>query len=26
VYHYLGWLLEEIVTVMSEGLPEATAE
>ena len=26
VYHYLGWLLEEIVTVMTEGLPEPTAE
>jgi hypothetical protein len=26
VYHYLGWLLEEIVGVMAEGLPEATAE
>jgi hypothetical protein len=26
VYHYLGWLLEEIVTVMSEGLPEPSAE
>jgi hypothetical protein len=26
VYHYLGWLLEEIVGVMAEGLPEVTAE
>jgi hypothetical protein len=26
VYHYLGWLLEEIVSVMAEGLPEATEE
>lgn len=26
VYHYLGWLLEEIVAVMAQGLPEPTAE
>lgn len=26
VYHYLGWLLEEIVGVMAQGLPEPTAE
>ncbi|HEX7095493.1 MAG TPA: DUF2017 family protein [Acidimicrobiales bacterium] len=26
VYHYLGWLLEEIVTVMSQGLPEPTSD
>jgi hypothetical protein len=24
VYHYLGWLLEEIVEVMAAGLPDAT--
>jgi hypothetical protein len=26
IYHYLGWVLEEIVSVMAEGLPEATAD
>jgi hypothetical protein len=26
VYHYLGWLLEEIVSVLSEGLPEPTGD
>jgi hypothetical protein len=26
VYHYLGWLLEEIVTVMAGGLPESTED
>lgn len=26
VYHYLGWLLEEIVTTMSEALPEPTQD
>ena len=25
VYHYLGWFLDEIVVVLSEGLPEPTA-
>jgi hypothetical protein len=26
VYHYLGWLLEDIVTTMSAGLPEPTQD
>jgi uncharacterized protein DUF2017 len=26
VYHYLGWVLEEIVVVLAEGLPEPSAD